>query len=113
VTQGATEQEQAKLKIKDLETRISKDEPRAKKAADQNKSLLSALEGLRKDSIKLRDRLSKLGWEEGKDQDMKKRKSELQDNIRKLTEVCFVLVWLIQAIGQSQAKDCKYRLYIF
>ena len=87
VTQAATEQEQGKLKIKDLETRISKDEPRAKKAADQNKSLLSALENLRKDSAKLRERLSKLGWEEGKDQQMKKRKSELQDNIRKLTEV--------------------------
>jgi structural maintenance of chromosome 2 len=87
VTQAATEQEQAKLKIKDLETRISKDEPRAKKAADQNKSLLSALENLRKESSKIRERLTKLGWEEGKDQDMKTRKAALQDNIRKLTEV--------------------------
>jgi structural maintenance of chromosome 2 len=87
VTQAATEQEQAKLKIKDLETRISKDEPRVKKAADQNKSLLSALENLRKDSAKLRERLAKLGWEEGKDQEMKSRRGELQDNIRKLTEV--------------------------
>jgi len=87
VTQAATEQEQAKLKIKDLETRISKDEPRAKKAADQNKSLLSALDTLRKDSTKLRERLSKLGWQEGKDLEMKKRKSTLQDNIRTLTEV--------------------------
>jgi structural maintenance of chromosome 2 len=98
VTQAATEQEQAKLKIKDLETRISKDEPRAKKAADQNKSLLSALEGLRKDSTKLRDRLMKLGWEEGKDQDMKTRKGELQDKIRKLTEVCHIIPQLIEAI---------------
>lgn len=87
VTQAATEQEQAKLKIKDLETRVSKEEPRAKKAADQNKSLLSALESLRKDSTKLRERLGKLGWEEGKDEGMKERKRELQDNIRKLTEV--------------------------
>lgn len=87
VTQAATEQEQAKLKIKDLETRISKDEPRAKKATDQNKSLLSALDTLRKDSTKLRAYLSKLGWEEGKDQTSKARKSELQDQIRKLTEV--------------------------
>jgi structural maintenance of chromosome 2 len=74
------------LKIKDLEARISKDEPRAKKAADQNKSLLSALENLRKDSAKIRQQLTKLGWEEGKDEDMKKRKSDLQNNIRKLTE---------------------------
>ena len=87
MTQAATEQEQAKLKIKDLETRISKEEPRAKKAADQNKSLLSALENLRKDSTKLRERLGKLGWEEGKDEGMKERRRELQDNIRKLTEV--------------------------
>ena len=87
MTQAATEQEQAKLKIKDFETRISKEEPRAKKAADQNKSLLSALENLRKDASKLRERLTKLGWEEGKDQEMKKRRSELQDNVRKLTEV--------------------------
>jgi len=92
ITQAATEQEQAKLKIKDLETRISKEEPRAKKAADQNKSLLSALENLRKDSTKIRERLLKLGWEEGKDQAMKKRKTELQDNIRKFTEV-FELTW--------------------
>jgi structural maintenance of chromosome 2 len=86
VTQAATEQEQAKLKIKDLETRISKDEPRARKAADQNKSLLSALDTLRKDSSKLRAHLSKLGWEEGKDQDMSAQKTQLQDQIRKLTE---------------------------
>src|SRR5271154_1654703 len=91
ITQSATEQEQAKLKIKDLETRISKDEPRAKKAADQNKSLLTALDALRKDSAKLRANLTKLGWEEGKDTAMKKRKSELQDQIRKLTEVVSLL----------------------
>lgn len=87
MTQAATEQEQAKLKIKDLETRISKEEPRAKKAADQNRSLLSALENLRKDSTKLRERLGKLGWEEGKDEGMKERRRDLQENIRKLTEV--------------------------
>ena len=102
VTQAATEQEQAKLKIKDLETRISKDEPRAKKAADQNKSLLSALENLRKDSTKLRERLTKLGWEEGKDQDMKKRRNELQENIRKLTEVKTIypvaVFWLLMCV---------------
>jgi structural maintenance of chromosome 2 len=87
ITQAATEQEQAKLKIKDLTARISKDEPRAKKAADQNKSLLSALESLRKDSTKLRERLAKLGWEEGKDEEIKIRKAQLQDHIRSYTEV--------------------------
>jgi len=50
---------------------------------------LIALETLRKDSGKLREHLTRLGWEEGKDQEMKTRKNELQNNIRKLTEVIF------------------------
>ena len=115
MTQAATEQEQAKLKIKDLEARIAKDEPRAKKAADQNKSLLSALENLRTDSAKIRQQLARLGWEEGKDHDMKQRKTQLQENIRKLTEVRCPLTEVsnVKAIRCIKEKDCKYRLLLF
>ena len=95
ITQSSTEQEQAKLKIKDLESRISKDGPRAKKASEQNKSLLNALETLRKESAKLRERLGKLGWEEGKDESIRKQRENLEEDIRKLVEVFFPLLSLL------------------
>jgi structural maintenance of chromosome 2 len=83
---ASTEQEQAKLKMLHLEKRIKEEEPRAKKAKEQNFGLLTDLEGLRSEAQKLEKELSKLGFEPGKEDDMYKQESTLQQTIRKLRE---------------------------
>jgi structural maintenance of chromosome 2 len=83
---AATEQEQAKLKITHLEKSIKEEEPRAKKAKEQNAGLLSDLDGLRARAKKLEADLQKLGFEAGKEDDMYKEESTLQQAIRKLRE---------------------------
>ncbi|KAG4443750.1 hypothetical protein IFR05_000741 [Cadophora sp. M221] len=83
---ASTEQEQAKLKTTHLEKRIKEEEPRAKKAKDQNAGLLNDLEGLRSQAQKLEKELGKLGFEPGKEDDMYKQESTLQQTIRKLRE---------------------------
>ena len=83
---ASTEQEQAKLKTTHLEKRIKEEEPRAKKAKEQNAGLLKDLEGLRSQAQKLEMELGKLGFEPGKEDDMYKRESTLQQTIRKLRE---------------------------
>ena len=83
---ATTEQEQAKLKITHLEKRIREDEPRAKKAKEQNSGLLKDLEGLRSQAKKLEAGLSKLGFEPGKEDEMGQREASLQQQIRSLRE---------------------------
>ncbi|PMD23152.1 RecF/RecN/SMC protein [Hyaloscypha hepaticicola] len=83
---ASTEQEQAKLKMAHLEKRIKEEEPRAKKAKEQNAGLLGDLEGLRSHVQKLEKELGKLGFESGKEDDMYKQQSTLQQTIRKLRE---------------------------
>ena len=61
-TTAGTEQEQAKLKINHLEKRVKEDEPRAKKAMQQNVGLVNGLESLRKQASKLENDLTKLGF---------------------------------------------------
>ncbi|RDW79727.1 hypothetical protein BP6252_04365 [Coleophoma cylindrospora] len=83
---ASTEQEQAKLKMAHLEKRIKEEEPRAKKAKEQNAGLLGDLEGLRAQAQKLENNLAKLGFEAGKEDAMYKEESTLQQTIRKLRE---------------------------
>lgn len=83
---AATEQEQAKLKISHIEKRIKEEEPRAKKAKEQNSSLLKDLEVLRTQAKKLEADLSKLGFEPGKEEDMYTQESALQSRIRELRQ---------------------------
>jgi structural maintenance of chromosome 2 len=83
---ASTEQEQAKLKIAHLEKRIKEEEPRAKKAKEQNAGLLKDLEGLRSQAQKLEKELEKLGFEPGKEDEMYKQESTLKQAIRKLRE---------------------------
>ncbi|KAH7189457.1 RecF/RecN/SMC [Fusarium flagelliforme] len=85
-TTAATEQEQAKIKIAHLESRIKEEEPRAKKAKDQNADLLRDLEGLRTQAQKLERELSRLGFEPGQEEQMYKRESELQQTVRNLRQ---------------------------
>ncbi|KAL8626236.1 hypothetical protein Q9189_008081, partial [Teloschistes chrysophthalmus] len=86
VSATSTEQEQAKLKISNLEKRIREDEPRAKKAKEQNSGLLKSLEGLRAQAKKLEAELSKAGFEPGKKDAMYQQEADLQKEIRVLRE---------------------------
>ena len=86
VNAAATEQEQAKMKIIHLEKRIKEDEPKAKKAKEQNSGLLKDLETLKAQAKKLETELEKQGFEPGKEEDMNKRQSSLQKEIRTLRE---------------------------
>lgn len=83
---AATEQEQAKIKVAHLEKRIKEEEPRAKKAKEQNAGLLRDLEGLKAQSQKLEAQLSKLGFEPGQEEELYKQESSLQQSIRNLRQ---------------------------
>ena len=86
MSSAATEQEQAKLKISHLEKRVKEDEPRAKKAKEQNSGLLKELEGLRSQAKKLESDLGKMGFEPGQEDEMYRKESVLQEEIRSLAE---------------------------
>ncbi|RYP32564.1 hypothetical protein DL766_003889 [Monosporascus sp. MC13-8B] len=83
---AATEQEQARIKIAHLEKRIKEEEPRAKKAKEQNAGLLHDLEGLKAQSQKLEAQLAKLGFEPGQEEEMYRQESSLQQSIRNLRQ---------------------------
>ncbi|KAJ6013871.1 RecF/RecN/SMC [Penicillium herquei] len=83
---ASTEQEQAKLKITHLEKRIKEEEPRAKKAKEQNQGLLKDLEGLKAQAKKLESELTRLGFEPGKEEQIYQEKSQLQRDIRDLRQ---------------------------
>ncbi|KAJ4523052.1 Structural maintenance of chromosomes protein 2 [Exophiala dermatitidis] len=86
LTTAGTEQEQAKLKISHLQQRIKEDEPRAKKAREQNADLLKGLETLRKQARQLESNLQKLGFEPGREEQMREQEVALQKNNRQLTK---------------------------
>ena len=83
---ATTEQEQAKLKISHLENRIKEEEPRARKAKEQNFGLLKDLETLRTQAKKLETELTKLGFEPGKEEERYRQEASLQQQIRSLRE---------------------------
>jgi structural maintenance of chromosome 2 len=83
---AATEQEQGKLKIAHLEKRIKEEEPRAKKAKEQNSGLLRDLEGLKSQASKLESELTRLGFEPGKEEQIYQEQTGLQRDIRELRQ---------------------------
>jgi structural maintenance of chromosome 2 len=83
---AATVQEQAKLKISNFEKRIKEEEPRAKKAKEQNSGLLKDLEGLKSQAKKLESELTRLGFEPGKEEQIYQEQSGLQRDIRELRQ---------------------------
>lgn len=85
-TAAATEQEQAKIKISHLEKRIKEEEPRAKKAKEQNAGLLRELDGLKVHAQKLQKELGRLGFEPGQEEEMYKQESSLQQTVRDLRQ---------------------------
>jgi len=84
LTAATTEQEQAKLKISHLEKRIKEEEPRAKKAKEQNSGLQKDLETLKTQAAKLEAQLSMLGYEPGKEEERHQEEARLQGRIRTL-----------------------------
>ncbi|KAI9671028.1 MAG: Structural maintenance of chromosomes protein 2 [Alyxoria varia] len=86
MTSSSTEQEQGKLKISHLEKRIKEEEPRAKKAKEQNSGLLKDLETLRAQASKLESQLSKAGFDSAKEQQSRAEASSLQKQVRDLQE---------------------------
>ena len=86
VSATATEQEQAKLKISHLQKRVKEDEPRARKAKEQNSGLLKDLETLKAQAKKLEANLTKLGFEPGREEAIYQQEASLQKEIRTLRE---------------------------
>jgi structural maintenance of chromosome 2 len=87
-TAAATEQEQAKIKISHLQSRIKEEEPRAKKAKEQNAGLLRDLDGMKAQAQKLEKELGRLGFQPGQEEDMYKQESSLQQTVRNLRQEC-------------------------
>ncbi|KAK5660221.1 hypothetical protein OQA88_12755 [Cercophora sp. LCS_1] len=85
-TAAITEQEQAKIKIAHLEKRIKEEEPRAKKAKEQNAGLLKDIDVLKSQAQKLEKELGKLGFQPGTEEEMYKQESSLQQTIRNLRQ---------------------------
>ena len=83
---AATEQEQAKIKINHLQSRVKEEEPRAKKAKEQNADLLRGLDGMKVHAQKLEKELGRLGLEPGQEQAMYKEQSSLQQTVRTLRQ---------------------------
>jgi len=86
VSAATTEQEQKKLKILHLEKQIKEDEPKAKKAKEQNSGLLKDLDSLRLQARKLEAELAELGFNQGQESDMYQQESHLQARIRELKQ---------------------------
>lgn len=85
-TTAATEQEQAKIKISHLQARVKEEEPRAKKAKEQNAGLLRDLDGLKSEAEQLEKEITKLGFEPGQEEQMFKQESQLQQTVRGLRQ---------------------------
>lgn len=81
-----TEQEQLKLKIVHLEKQIKEDEPRAKKAREQNAGLLNDLATLQVQGAKLEADLAKLGFQPGREEEMYHQEASLRTETRLLRE---------------------------
>ena len=86
VSAAATEQEQAKMKVSHLEKGIKEDEPRAKKAKEQNSASLKDLDKLKAQAKKLEAELHRSGLEPGQEERMQDQEASLQENIRALRE---------------------------
>lgn len=83
---ASTEQEQAKLKISHLESRIAEDAPRAAKAKLDNSSLIENLDRLKSQAEKLEADLRRLGIDIGREESLKKEEKARQQSIRELRE---------------------------
>ena len=86
MTAATTSQEQSKLKIAHWQKRLKEEEPRVKKAKDQNKVLLRNLEQSQAAAAKLEKDLQALGVDRNAAEVTTQRRKELQKQVRDLTE---------------------------
>lgn len=83
---AVTEQEQGKLKIVHLEKQVKEDEPKAKKAKQQNSGLLKELEEQKSQARKLEAELAKLGFDPDMEAGHYQQEAHLQARIRELRQ---------------------------
>ncbi|KAH7120962.1 hypothetical protein B0J11DRAFT_53088 [Dendryphion nanum] len=81
---AATEQEQKKLQISHLEKQVKEDEPKAKKAKEQNSGLLKDLEALKAQAKKIETDLVKLGVDPEKGAEMRQQEDDLRKRINNM-----------------------------
>ncbi|KAI5291599.1 Structural maintenance of chromosomes protein 2 [Ascosphaera acerosa] len=81
---ATTEQQQAKVRISHLQTRLREEEPRAQKAKKQNASLIQELEGLRREASKLEAALAKQGYQPERERQVLNEEKRLQKEIQEL-----------------------------
>ena len=86
VTAAVTEQEQAKIKIAHLEKRIKEEEPRARKAQEQNAGLIRDIDGLKSQAQRLERELAKMGYQPGAEEEAYRQEGVLQQTIRNLRQ---------------------------
>ena len=84
LTTSTTQQEQARLKICHLEKRVKEQEPRARKAKEQNAGLLRELEGMKSDAKQLEEQLEGQGFDPQNEVNNQQEESTLQKRIREL-----------------------------
>lgn len=78
---ATTEQEQKKLQISHLEKQIKEDEPKAKKAKEQNSGLLKDLEALKTQAKKIETDLAKLGVDPARGAELRQQEDDLRRRI--------------------------------
>ena len=83
-SEAATEQEQAKIKITHLEKKICEEEPRAKKAMEQNAALYKDLDRLKAAAEQIKNDMGSLGYEEGSIEEVRQEELSLESKIREL-----------------------------
>lgn len=83
---AATEQEQKRVQIEHLQKQIKEDEPKARKAKEQNSGLLKELEKLKAQAKKLEADLARMGYREERETEMNEEESRLQARIRELQQ---------------------------
>ncbi|KAJ6136815.1 hypothetical protein N7497_012368 [Penicillium chrysogenum] len=108
---AATEQEQGKLKINHLEKRIKEEEPRAKKAKEQNLGLLRDLEGLKSQANKLESELTRLGFEPGKEEQIYQEQTELNAIFRQAANIDFNYADPYPNFDRSKVKGLVAQLF--
>lgn len=86
MTAAQTEAEQAKVMIAIAEKEIKDKEPRAKKAAKEGEGLTTELTNAKKQLESFKSKVSELDWDEEHETRLNQAKSDLEDQIARLTD---------------------------
>ncbi|KAI9804517.1 MAG: hypothetical protein M1825_001416 [Sarcosagium campestre] len=103
---AATEQEQDRMKITHLESRIEAEEPRAKKAKDQNASLLLELDVLRSETESLQNQLAEIAVDDDQERKMLEHEADCKTKLDLLREQIDRMRRLVANIDFSYTDPC-------